>query len=242
MIEDVQPGKQRETIREIRARHKAKEQLPPGWTPERAQEHEVYLSREREAHLEALAATDELTGLENRRSFIQHMNVEFIRLTEGRGRKNSPRTISIVAIDTDKFKEINDNYGHHAGDMVLKKIAEILRSVIREGYDHVDRHGGDEWTIGFVDVDQEMTVQKMQELIAKMRSLEIDIEGGKSVKVTLSIGVTTASRGRGARTLEDAMKQADVAMYQAKANGRNQVFLSLNSAGPRSIYQLGLKS
>ena len=241
MIENTKLER-RETNKEIRARYKPKEQLPPGWTPERAQEHEVHLSREREAHLEALAATDELTGLENRRSFVQHMNAAFTRLIEGKGRKNSPRTISIIPIDTDKFKEVNDTYGHHAGDVVLKKIADILRGIVRDGYDHVDRHGGDEWTIGFVDVNQETALEKMAALVKKMQELEIDIGEGKSVRVTLSIGVTTASRGRGARTLEDAMKQADIAMYQAKENGRNQLVLSLNSAGPPSIYQLGLRS
>jgi two-component system, cell cycle response regulator len=199
------------------------EQLPPGWTPKSAREHGVYLSKEREKQLEALASTDELTGLENRRSFVRHMSAEFNRLVEGIGRANSPRTISIVAIDTDHFKEVNDSHGHQAGDIVLKKIADILRGVVRDGYDHVDRHGGDEWTIGFVNVDQATVLKKMKGLVDKMRGLEIDIGEGRTVKVTFSVGVTTARRGTGARTLEDAMKQADIALYEAKENGRNRV-------------------
>ena len=170
----------------------------------------------------ALATTDALTGVYNRRYCLDLLQIEVIRSR----RYQNP--LSFLMIDIDHFKRVNDNYGHIAGDKALKKIASILKSTCREG-DIVCRYGGEE----FFMVLPETALVEAAGLAERLRSLteqsSLDI-GNKMLSLTISIGVSSFSHLDELEGLEQIINEADQAMYHAKSNGRNRVFM--NTAVP----------
>lgn len=162
------------------------------------------------------ATHDPLTGLANR---IQSMRLLAGALGRAR-RRNS--TVALLFLDLDGFKTINDDYGHRAGDEVLRQVSRRMEAEIRDG-DFVGRLGGDEFLIGLEDVtDEDAAVSLANRLIASI-SKPIHLETDGTVHVGVSIGV---SLGRGGATdVETLVHEADVAVYQAKAGGRGRVEL-----------------
>lgn len=164
-----------------------------------------YLTNEK---LESLVIHDQLTGVFNRNMFkkIADPNTEEFTITEG-------LPISIVMIDLDFFKKINDKYGHEAGDIVLKYAANTLKSSVRSS-DYVIRWGGEEFIVILPGCD----MKKALEIAEKIR---VNIESGENTicPVTASIGVAEYIGG----SYHDVIECADVALYRAKKNGRNQV-------------------
>ncbi|MBU2664763.1 diguanylate cyclase [Actinoplanes bogorensis] len=167
--------------------------------------------RERERELQDLAFRDALTGLANRRLFHD-------RLTQAlAGHIRSGHRLAVLFVDLDGFKAVNDRLGHHAGDIVLRTIADRLRTGLRAS-DTVARFGGDEFAVILEGVSVPDDVRTAAErVIAEVRA-PIDIAGGPA-RVSASIGIALSGSGA---TADDLMREADSAMYAAKNAGKDR--------------------
>lgn len=163
--------------------------------------------------LEKEATTDPLTKLHNRRYFEKALT----SFLEEFQQMNKP--LGLLILDLDHFKQINDNFGHDAGDYVLKEIALRLKSITRDN-DIVARIGGEEFAVitPFASPQQLMGIAERYR--RSIESLKIEI-GNTSLKPTISIGVATNSSGH--ETVDDLFRAADMKLYEAKRGGRNQV-------------------
>jgi two-component system, cell cycle response regulator len=162
-----------------------------------------------------LAVTDGLTGLYNRRYLDNHMAAMFDDSVR-RGRH-----LSVLVLDIDKFKPINDTYGHDAGDEVLREFATRIRSQTR-GIDVVARYGGEEVVVVIPDTDLDIARLVAERIRERVEDEMFAIhQMTRQVKVTVSIGV--ASRLPTDSAASEVLKRADVALYKAKDLGRNQV-------------------
>ncbi len=164
------------------------------------------------AKVTELATTDTLTGLYNRRHFIELTNLEIARAR----RYNTP--LSAVMFDLDRYKKINDRYGHQVGDQVLVEIAKLCQANLRS-VDIACRYGGDEMTIVLPNIHLEQATQFAERLRGLISDLRIPV-GEKMIKITASIGVATFQPEDG--SLEDLLANADRALYRAK-QGRNRI-------------------
>jgi diguanylate cyclase (GGDEF)-like protein len=163
-----------------------------------------------------LARTDGLTGLLNHRTFMEKLAEEYKRLDR------EPRPFSILLMDIDKFKGVNDKYGHPVGDVAIKAVAKVLKDTAR-GSDFVARYGGEEFTVGMVDTDSR-GAEQMGERIRKIleKTLVTRVSDGE-LRVTVSIGISSFPEDTKNRA--DLVTLADNALYQAKRSGRNRVCL-----------------
>ena len=190
----------------------------PPTTPE--EEHELVLDRS-EYLLKHIAKQDEqigiepLTGLRRREVLVRILDQSLKGIHEkGEHRKEG---ISLIFIDLDKFKQVNDTYGHLMGDKVLKKVAEILKDSVR-ATDTLARYGGDEFAILFPDTNKERTV-----IIAEKIRASIDNDPElKGFGITASFGVCSSDIST-ATNSEDFIKHADEAAYFAKRSGGNRI-------------------
>ncbi|MBX5157541.1 MULTISPECIES: PleD family two-component system response regulator [unclassified Rhizobium] len=162
-----------------------------------------------------LAVTDPLTGLYNRRYLDNHLNVLFNR-SMARG-----RPLSVLITDIDRFKQVNDTYGHDGGDEVLREFANRVRSTIR-GADLACRYGGEEFVVVMPDTSPEIAAAVAERLRTAIESAPFMLKhAGEALNVTASFGI--ASRIAAVLTPDQLMKQADLALYEAKNTGRNRV-------------------
>jgi two-component system cell cycle response regulator len=162
-----------------------------------------------------LAVTDGLTGLHNRRYLDTHLRTLFAR-AKVRGR---PLTLCIT--DIDRFKQVNDVYGHDAGDEVLKEFAGRIRSTVR-GADLACRFGGEEFVVVMPDTPAEVAATVAERLRGMIEARPFQLRSGESpLMLTASMGIATI--GPGVETPEQLLKQADRALYEAKNSGRNRV-------------------
>jgi diguanylate cyclase (GGDEF)-like protein len=179
------------------------------------------------ATLDALAATDGLTGLPNRRKLddvIRKIRSNFSRQSgERRSRDSVSPWIASAIIDVDFFKKYNDRYGHQAGDNALRLVAgAIAKSVCRSG-DLVCRYGGEEFVLMLPETDLDGAVIVAERVREKVESLGIPHEDSQASRfVTVSVGIS-ASRPAAGFDPEEMLKTADKALYEAKAGGRNRV-------------------
>lgn len=162
-----------------------------------------------------MAVTDGLTGLHNRRYLDSHLATLFERA------RNRRRPLSLMITDIDRFKLINDTFGHDAGDVVLREFAGRLRGNVR-GIDLACRLGGEEFVVVMPDTDA-ATAEKVAERIrAQIAGAPFPTgPSNEAIAVTVSVGV--AAMRPGADTVEAMMKRADTALYEAKNGGRNRV-------------------
>jgi diguanylate cyclase (GGDEF)-like protein len=163
--------------------------------------------------LERLAMTDELTGLMNRRSFFIQGENEIKRAQ----RHQTP--LSLLMLDVDRFKAVNDRYGHDAGDRVLQHVALKLIEIVRE-IDMVARMGGEEFSLLLPNTGAENAVKLAERVRLAIERGSCQIQD-QSINVTVSIGV--ASYSKDTSSLEAILRHADDSMYQAKNQGRNRV-------------------
>ena len=164
-----------------------------------------------------LAVVDPLTGLNNRHFLDAYMD----KLISRAKRRNTP--ISMLITDIDKFKSVNDTYGHDAGDEALKEFAQRLRNTVR-GADLACRFGGEEFIVLMPDTTQEMAMQVAERLRQSIEEKPFDISGdGNLLPVTTSVGVTCFDPERD--DSKSLLKRADNALYEAKSQGRNRVVL-----------------
>lgn len=160
--------------------------------------------------LEELAYYDTLTGLANRRLFMRNLDKELNRQNEIK------KGIAVLFIDLDGFKQVNDTFGHEAGDLLLEEVTKRLKICVR-GEDTLSRLAGDEFTILLPSISHEETTQVAERILEILRTPYM-IENSE-VKVTSSIGIAFSENAKNeSKTL---IKHADRAMYQAKKKGKN---------------------
>ncbi|MAT41705.1 MAG: hypothetical protein CL609_05135 [Anaerolineaceae bacterium] len=163
--------------------------------------------------LEEQAVRDSLTNLHNRRYFLS--TGEEV-LSE---HKKNGRSISIIILDLDHFKNVNDTHGHSVGDEVLKSVADVLRSQCRST-DLISRYGGEEFIVLLPEMDQENAFLMAERFRTSIEDLDI-IVGSLQIKITASFGIVSFLKGSNV-TLELLINRADQALYLAKDAGRNQ--------------------
>lgn len=166
------------------------------------------------AEMEHLAAYDMLTGLLNRRAAIERINA-MLDLAQ---RQQSP--IGLCMIDVDHFKQVNDTFGHLAGDEVLRMIAARLTASVRP-YDIVGRWGGEEFIVALPDTPAETVAEIAHRLLDAIRNEPIQLNEHNAITLTVSIGALAIQQPQ--QSLDDLVALADEALYEAKAAGRNRV-------------------
>lgn len=164
------------------------------------------------ADLQRLAMLDPLTGLPNRRAFFDRARQAFEH------RRRHPAALSVLMIDIDHFKAVNDRYGHAAGDAVLAELARRMALVLRP-QDTLARHGGEEFSVLAPDASLQGAEQLGQRLHRAVVEHPVIVDG-QPLAVTVSIGVAACAPDD---TLEASLRRADEALYAAKAQGRNRV-------------------
>ncbi|MCO7234128.1 MULTISPECIES: diguanylate cyclase [unclassified Cobetia] len=171
-----------------------------------------------EERLERQALADPLTGLGNRRALEDQAAMEIARA------ERSGAPLSLIAVDLDHFKRINDTYGHDVGDMVLQAFAKLARQVLRDG-DVLCRMGGEEFAVLLPDTHREQALQvaeRLREAVATTPAqVGQDATEDGTLAYTASLGVTLVCAGE--TTLKPAIKRADQGLYAAKETGRNRV-------------------
>jgi diguanylate cyclase (GGDEF)-like protein/PAS domain S-box-containing protein len=175
-----------------------------------------------EKALRDLSVRDHLTGLFNRRYLEETLKREILH-----SKRNHTR-LGIVMLDIDNFKTINDDYGHSAGDIILKEIGQILTENIR-GEDTPSRFGGDEFVILIPDAPLEVVFARAELVHSLVQSLDITYERKNLGTITLSIGV--AMYPENGSSWKSLMKSVDTALYQAKNWGRNRVVIAGSRPG-----------
>lgn len=165
-----------------------------------------------------LMMTDSLTGLFNRREFVKRFDFE----VERSKRTDSPLTV--VLLDIDHFKNVNDTFGHSSGDEVLTKVAQTLKNKLR-AIDTIARHGGEEFAILLTETDLEHAMQVAEKLRQTIENMLIELDNGQKTNVTISLGVHQVEI-EAIDPIKHTLNQADKALYYAKSQGRNQVMLS----------------
>ncbi|MDP2848902.1 MAG: EAL domain-containing protein [Humidesulfovibrio sp.] len=169
--------------------------------------------KEMEIQLRHLALHDPLTGLANRTLCLDR-----IQQAMERSRRRKPSCFSVIFLDLDRFKVLNDSLGHAFGDQVLIAVADMLRSSIRS-FDTVSRFGGDEFVIILEELaSPRETIQAVQRIRQTLR--QPFMLGGHEIQLTASLGITLGMQG--AETPADLLRNANVAMHQAKKAGRNR--------------------
>jgi diguanylate cyclase (GGDEF)-like protein len=174
---------------------------------------DVTRQAELEATLRALATTDGLTGLANRRHFLEGAERGVA------GARRSGRPFGIAIFDVDAFKAVNDAFGHHVGDEVLRAVAAATYGGVRSS-DLVGRYGGEEFAVALPDLEPGGAAMLGERLRAGVAALEVPV-GTQVVRVTVSVGVAVGS-GSGL-DLETLLVQADAAQYRAKQAGGDRV-------------------
>ncbi len=188
---------------------------------------DITARREMQSELERLATTDSLTGLANRHKAMQALEAAF------RQAEVLDQPLSIVVLDIDFFKLVNDRYGHAVGDEVLRRLAEVLKDSVRAS-DIVSRWGGEEFMIAMYGMPKDGAARRMQETLARCKAQVFDGEQGQQFVVSFSAGV--AEYTSDGRTLFELYRAADEALYKAKENGRSRVELAPGK-GPRTLWK-----
>lgn len=184
--------------------------------------------REREERIRMLSRTDALTGLHNRRSIMEALEHEIARSA----RQGS--ALSVVILDLDHFKRINDTWGHPAGDQVLRESARLLRQNVRDA-DLVGRYGGEEFMIILPGAGLREAQSVLERCRLKLAEAEIATESNELLRVSASFGLACDEAG-GDLAAQILIKGADEALYRAKENGRNRIESSvLSAAAQRAV-------
>ncbi|QCG87817.1 diguanylate cyclase [Azospirillum sp. TSH100] len=188
-----------------------------------------------ESELRRMATTDPLTGLNNRRRFMELAEIEMARL------RRYGRPVSVLMLDIDRFKVINDTHGHAVGDQALVWLAEICRSELRNT-DHIGRLGGEEFAIILPETPLASAAEVAERLRQRLALADVPLRhddpskglyqdhGHAGLRMTVSIGVGMC--GEEDASIERALGRADRALYEAKVAGRNRVVVGGGCPGP----------
>lgn len=159
---------------------------------------------------------DPLTGINNRRFFDQRIEEEVSRA------KRQKTPLSCLFVDLDHFKRVNDQYGHQAGDQILKQVATLLNDSLRST-DVLSRYGGEEFVILLTDTDASAAADIARRMREQIAAVRFNVSYGRKVQVTLSIGLATLDIASPLQTSKHLLQAADQAVYAAKLSGRNCV-------------------
>ncbi len=193
----------------VEARRQAEQQL------EAANQHLQQVNGE----LERLSVTDALTGIANRRSFDQQLELEWARARRDR------RMLAVIMVDVDLFKRFNDTYGHQSGDECLRQVAQAMAGALHRSGDMIARYGGEEFILLLPGLDLQQAGQMAERLRALVAALAIPHQHSPSGQVSISLGVVARVLHADMR-VEALIHDADDALYQAKAQGRDRVCFS----------------
>ena len=171
--------------------------------------------QELQSELKLLASTDPLTKLYNRRHFCK-VSDHILDLA-----KRDKKELSVLMLDIDKFKSINDTYGHKVGDDVIIKLADKLKECQRKS-DIICRYGGEEFLVLLPETSLEGAVTAAKNIREEIEKVSIGLDLGTNLRFTVSIGVSNVYIEK-EDSLESAIKRADEALYEAKKSGRNRV-------------------
>ncbi len=171
--------------------------------------------RDARERLEIMAATDELTGISNRRAALSRLQQSLAR-AEREGRE-----LTVVMLDVDHFKRLNDTHGHASGDAVLREFAERVAVQLRE-YDVFGRVGGEEFIVVLPDLPLDAGCAIAERVRASISDVPFVLPTGATVTATVSVGVSSAGTDEHL-TVDRLLAIADAALYEAKAAGRNRV-------------------
>jgi diguanylate cyclase (GGDEF)-like protein len=171
------------------------------------------------ARMETMATTDGLTGLANRRRLEELLGEALARA------KRFSRHVSVLMVDADHFKSVNDTYGHGVGDLVLQRIAEVLQAEARRT-DVVARYGGEEFVVALDETDVNGALRVAERIRERVEKEVVHGEFGR-VRVTVSLGLACwpeqGQRPDGDESMQAVLDAADQALYEAKRKGRNRV-------------------
>lgn len=182
--------------------------------------------KEKNSLLEKLSMTDELTGLHNRRYFFDSAKEQIAN-----GLRQDSKTACLL-MDIDHFKQTNDNYGHAAGDEILRKLGKLLNSCRREG-EILARFGGEEFVICLFNADSESALLAAERFRHLIKSYDFSSPLVPECQITVSIGVAIYPQ-QSPVSIDELIKMADKAMYQSKACGRDRVTI-YEEAAPKTV-------
>ena len=182
-------------------------------------------------HIEQMAHYDSLTRVLNRAGFLSKAQPELeriSRLPENLDRRTGEiLTLNVLFLDLDHFKNINDTYGHAAGDAALQQVADVLKKSLRED-DIIGRFGGEEFVVAFSCSATPTLIRRNRFVVAEKVRAAIENGGfmynGQQIPFTASIGLAQLRQGEG--DIEKVLARADKAMYTAKESGRNRIAIS----------------
>lgn len=178
------------------------------------EEQKKELEADRE-ELQVEASCDALTDVYNRRYFEEALTREFETAVQHRW------PLSVIFVDLDRFKQINDSHGHQAGDLMLKEVAGLLQGNLRDT-DIVARYGGDEFVLLLPGLDANAAAQIAGRLVDSARGRSIDTDEGEKLHITLSLGTATHDSSGSFEKPAELLAAADQALYHSKRNGRDQ--------------------
>ena len=167
--------------------------------------------------VERLATTDPLTGLLNRRAFFNRAQEEVTRI------KRYPGDLSLIMLDLDHFKLVNDSHGHITGDNVLRHAAKIMQREVREN-DLVARYGGEEFVMLLIETSCELAMTIAERIRSAIEASPYISDTGLQVGFTVSLGVVSNDTGAVDTELDKLLAKADEALYKAKGSGRNRAY------------------
>jgi diguanylate cyclase (GGDEF)-like protein len=167
--------------------------------------------------LQRVCAIDQLTGTGNRYAMFHRL----IEEKERAGRTEHPCVIALM--DLDRFKQVNDQYGHITGDIALKTVSDYLGRSLRK-YDSIFRFGGEEFLLCLPNTDLKTAEKRLNHLREGLAELDIPTSGGQTIRMTGSFGVGYLRSGF---PIQDSIQQVDEALYRAKEDGRNRVEVAL---------------
>jgi diguanylate cyclase (GGDEF)-like protein len=208
-------------LHEIKKQNDALEQRVSERTEELQRSNETLANTN--TRLKELASTDYLTGIANRRHFHDIAQRELARLA------GSGDTASLIIFDVDHFKQVNDRFGHEAGDMALNCIVHAVQETVRP-MDLFGRLGGEEFVILLPSTRQDIALEVAERVRKRIEALHCEYQG-RSFRITISLGI---AERHGNASLDELIRNADLALYQAKKSGRNRVQMSYPVAGAKT--------
>ena len=176
--------------------------------------------QDRERKLAELCQIDYLTGVDNRRSFMEKGETEFLRA------QRYGKPLAVILVDVDHFKRVNDSHGHAIGDEVLKLVAKTLQGQMRR-HDVAARYGGEEFALLLAETNGEeagVVAERCRGLVESLARVDAGL-AGESVRVTVSLGIAALPLP-GVDRIERLIDVADAALYRAKSEGRNRVAIA----------------
>jgi diguanylate cyclase (GGDEF)-like protein len=167
------------------------------------------------ARLQELAFRDGLTGLYNHRYFQEAVDKEMARA------ERSGRPVTLIMVDLDNFKTINDTYGHQRGDIVLQAVSRQIEQISRKT-DVVARYGGEEFMVILPETSRTFALRKAEEYRSVVENMEV-LADGIMIRITISVGVVTYDPTQDTNNRDKLIRLADSALYKSKQSGRNRV-------------------